>query len=292
MPSKTLPKNRVIPWINLQSFALQNKLFYPKEYQRRCVLQRSYLENQLGYPTKFACICLCCLMTGRLLLRRVLQPNGQEQHNLHCYLSTLRNGYNYDMRAKERTQIAGGASLGAQAITSAAAIIGGIATSNPIGVVAGIGMGVSFVTSLISYAKTTIDNEEAINRKLDEAKRQAVSVSAVDDIDLLRAYSNNKAKICYYRMNEEVKKAIYDIFFYCGYTCNYQDRPNITSRCWFNFLQAEAEIENHKNLSEEIINNLKEKFKNGVTFFHKYNGSYNIERNLENVEMSILGGNE
>lgn len=214
--------------------------------------------------------------------------NNEEVLYTSAYIDYIKTGFNYDQKAKERNAVVGGISLGLQGIATAGTIAGSIATSNPIGIAAGVGMATGLAASIVSYTKSVVDNDISISRKLDEAKRQAVSVSSVDDVDLLTAYSNNKAKICFYQPTEEVRQALFNLFYYCGYVRNIQGQPNINSRCWFNFVQAELEIDDGYNMSEEIINDIKYKFSMGVTFFHKYGGNYDLSQTKENVETNLL----
>ena len=214
--------------------------------------------------------------------------NNEEVLYTSAYIDYIKTGFNYDNRSKERNATVGGIGLGLQVAGTVGTIAGAVASQNPIGIAMAVGMGVSLVSSIVSYTKSIIENDSNINRKLDEAKRQAVSVSSVDDVDLLTAYSNNKAKICWYEPLPEVKKAIFNLFYYCGYSRNVQGVPNVHTRCWFNFLQANLLIDDENNITEEILDDIKNKFANGITFFHKYNNTFDMDQAKENVELSLL----
>lgn len=206
------------------------------------------------------------------------------------YINYLRTGYNYDLKSKQRTETASGVGIGLSALSIGASIIGGVISGN-VGVAVGgaVAGAISLSNQLVNYAKSVAQNEDAIARKLQEAKNQAVTVAGADDIDLLNAYSGNRAKMCYYTVSDEMKHALGDLFYYCGYSTYEQKIPVINSRLWFNYLQCELEITGtNYNLTEELILELKNKFKDGVTFFHKNGGTWNVEQTLENWEVSLL----
>ena len=108
----------------------------------------------------------------------------------------------------------------------------------------------------------------SIASKLEQLKNQAVSVAGSDDIDLLEFYSNNRGQLTEWRCSDNMRKAIYDLFYYCGYATNEMKVPNLYSRLWFNFIQAELEIKENNNLPDFVTNDLIERFKNGVTVMH------------------------
>ena len=108
----------------------------------------------------------------------------------------------------------------------------------------------------------------AIASKLEQLKNQAVSVESSDDIDLLEVYSNNKAKLTEWRCSDNMRKAIYDLFYYCGYATNEMKIPTLNTRMHFNFIQAELELNETNNLPDFVVNDLIERFKNGVTVMH------------------------
>ena len=185
------------------------------------------------------------------------------------YINYIRTGYNYDIKSKDRTQLSSGLGLGL-GITGSLATMGlGIASGNPAVAIGGIIGGISsIVSNVVSTINTISSSETAIANKLEQLKSQAVSVSGSDDIDLLEVYSNNKAKLCEWRCSDNMRKAIYDLFYYCGYATNEMKIPNLYTRMHFNFIQAELEINESNNLPDFVVNDLIERFKNGVTVMH------------------------
>lgn len=220
--------------------------------------------------------------------------NNEEVLYSSQYLDYIRTGYNYDLKAKERQETASGIGIGLSVVGLVASGVFGVATGNPIAVGGAIASGVSLATSLVNFAKTTSQNEENIQRKLAETQRQAISVLNADDYDLLYEYSNNKAKMCLYKVSTNMEKVLNDLFYYVGYSVNEQMIPNVNSRIWFNFVQANLIIEESSNLTTEIENDIKEKFEQGVTFLHPiirtnpYRLEFDFTQTHENWETKLL----
>ena len=195
------------------------------------------------------------------------------------YINYIRTGYNYDIKAKNRTQASSGLGLGLGITGSLASMGLGIASGNPAVAIGGIIGGVSsIVSNVVSTINTISSSEMAIESKLAQLKNQAVSVEGSDDIDLLEVYSNNKAKLCEWRCSDNMRKAIYDLFYYCGYASNEMKVPDLWTRMYFNFIQAELEINESNNLPDFVINDLVTRFKNGVTTLH-------MMKNLQDVKV-------
>lgn len=216
-----------------------------------------------------------------------VERNNEEVLYNSAYINYIRTGYNYDVKAKKRNEIASGVGIGISALGA----IASVAVGGPYGAVGSVGFGVSLITSLLNYAKTTAQNDENIQRKLVETQRQGVSVSNADDYDLLLEYSNNKAKLCLYEASEQMKNVLDDLFYYGGYIVNEQMIPTINSRYWFNFVQASLIIEESSNLTSEIEDDIKEKFEQGVTFLHYHSDStakFDLKQEMENWETSLL----
>ena len=214
--------------------------------------------------------------------------NNEEVLYTSQYITYLRTGYNYDLKSKARSEVAGGVGLGLSIAGTIAGVVGGIAAQNPIVAVGSAIAGtISIATSSINYAKSVADAESNIARKLEESAKQSVSIQNSDDIDLLEAYSNNKAKLIWYIVSSTMEDALMDMFYYTGYIAHEQKVPSVNTRYWFNFLQCDLVISATGNMPDEIENKIKEKFKEGVTFFHEHN-DYDFSQVKENYEVSIL----
>lgn len=207
------------------------------------------------------------------------------------YLNYIRTGYNYDLKALERSKRL--TNLGV-----ASSIVGG-ATGSAIALATGsistkissvVGTASSITTSIINGIESIKSQEENIERRLLQSQNQATSISGSDDLDLMVAYTGNKAKLCKYEISERMKNALYDLFYYTGYAENSTKIPNVNTRLYFNYLSCELEfMENtSKNIPEFAITRIKELYKGGITFLHKVNGSWNFEQDKENFEVSLM----
>lgn len=214
--------------------------------------------------------------------------NNEEVLYNSQYLDYIRTGYNYDLKSKERTEVASGVGIGLNVAGLLASIGIGFATQNPIAIGSAVASGIGLVGQLVGYAKTTAQNEENIQKKLQETQMQAISVMNADDYDLLYAYSQNKAKYCLYECSDKMKKVLDDLFFYCGYVVNEQVKPNVNTRRSFNFVQATLVINHTNNLTMEIQEDIQEKFENGVTFLHYSFNKFDFNQDKENIEKAVL----
>lgn len=214
----------------------------------------------------------------------VVARNNEEVLYSSQYLDYVRNGYNYDLKAKERSERVSAYGIGASALTMGASAL---FSATPLGIATLTTSAVSLTSQIINYAQSVAQNEESVARKLQESKNQAISVLNNDDLDLFKAYSNNRAKICVYEVSTKMKNVLNDLFYYAGYSVNEQKIPNVSSRYWFNFLQASLEVSETNNISEECMNDIKEKFEQGVTFLHFHLG-FDFNQEKENLEVDLV----
>ena len=198
------------------------------------------------------------------------------------YLNYLRVGYNYDVKNKARTEFTAGLNIAGQVASTGLAI----ASGNPAVAVSGAFRG---VTGIVSTIVSLASNEDAFNQNLEKMKIQKVSVAGADDLDLLFAYSKNRAKLITYRCSDIIKYYLLDLFYYYGYKTNRIGVPYINTRYWFNFVQCDLELQDI--LSNYIPDECKEmivlKFSQGVTFMHKQNNEWDIEQTKNNIEIFL-----
>ena len=214
--------------------------------------------------------------------------NNEEVLYNSAYINYIRSGYNYDKKTLARKQETNSWGVGLSVASAVLGIIGSIATQNPLPAIMGVGAGAIGITGqIVNNIQTQAQGEQTIQQKLEEASRQAVAVASSDDIDLLTAYSGNKAKFVLYDVSLRMKKLLGDLFYYCGYKLEIQDIPNVASRYWFNFVQADLILIDTNNLSKDIEEDIIAKFKDGVTFFHYHNG-FNFAQDKENWEVSLI----
>lgn len=207
------------------------------------------------------------------------------------YVNYLRTGYNYDLKQLERNKSLTGLNIASSIIgnatgTGIALATGSMATkiSSVVGSVA------SITSSIINGIESIKSQEESIERRIAESRAQANSVSGSDDLDLMIAYSGNRAKLVNYALSERMKGSILDLFYYCGYSENSQKIPSLNTRLYFNYLECNLEFmeDSVKNIPLEIQEEIKKFYLGGVTFLHKVNGNWDFEQQLENFEVSLL----
>lgn len=203
-----------------------------------------------------------------------------------AYINYLRNGYNYDVKNKKRNEEQALVNTIVGLVTTAAGIAGGAATGNPLLVGAGISAAASTFTSLSNIAYQNARAESDIQNKLKSTKDSAISVNNVDDVNLLLSYSR-LMKSCLYKISDRMKKAIGDLFYYCGYSRNIQGDPSYVTRYWFNYIQANLMFATTVNIPDECLADIIDKFNQGVTILHHHT-TWNFNQDKENWEVSIL----
>lgn len=218
----------------------------------------------------------------------VARNNEQVVYNWQ-YVNYLRTGYNYDIKTKQRNEILGGSTLALSILGTIASTAFGASVAGPLGAVAGaVAGGISIATASISFAKSMAEQNQSIQKNLDSTKAQALSVQGVDDIDILNAFCDNKAYLMFYQPQDMMKNALLDMFYYAGYKTNERKVPSINTRTWFNFLQCELYILEDTNIPDDLIQAIKSRFQQGVTFFHAVTvlgvKTWNIAQDKENYE--------
>ena len=196
--------------------------------------------------------------------------NNESQIFNSSYLNYLRNGYNYDTKAKNlqtaQSWVGTGLSIaGGIASTIIGIHTGGVATA----------LGVSLITSSVSSIAnnifSTIQADNSIEQKINEAKNTANTVKSSDDLNLLNWYSNNKLMVTTYDLSDTQKNNVFELFYKTGYACNETGIPNVNSRYRFNFLQCTPDFTTKANpIWQEFINDVIARFELGVTYFHTY----------------------
>lgn len=212
----------------------------------------------------------------------VITRNNEMGLYSNTYLNYLRTGYNYDLKAKEQAITSSWINTG---IGIASTVGGGIVTAVTGGAGSAIGVAgvVSGVNSVVNSINTMISQERNFQAKIANLKASCASVAGSDDVDLMSEYCENKLRIVISEPKEHIRNMIYDLFYYYGYQTKRFGIPNLNSRYWFNFIQCEPEF-TFTHIANDILEAIKERFKNGVTIFHYHDNKYDVDQIYENWE--------
>ena len=225
------------------------------------------------------------------LYGQFLNVNRQNEVALYNsdYLNYIRNGYNYDKKAATQQLVSGLIGTGLGIAGAAASVF--LPAAGVVGAAGAISFATSSVSSLVSTINTAISNEQAIQQKLDTAKRSAASVSNTEDLNLLSYYNGNRLIRYTEDINDNIKQGLYNLFRLTGYACNDYGIPNINSRLYYNFLQCKADFEETDwTYGKSFLDDIKAKYEIGVTYFHKVDNSYDFQQTKENFEIWMIEG--
>ena len=203
------------------------------------------------------------------------------------YINYLRNGYNYDVKNKNRQLIFGALGVGMNALGMGVDLGNQAQSKAGLTALGGIGAAGGFIGGTLNFINNAISMEMQMEQKQQQLKSQATNVSGSDDIDLLEYYNKNKAYIFRYDLNQNMKDLLDDLFYYCGYACNRMGQPNISSRIWFNFIQADVVFQT-SNIDKSFLQEIASKYAQGITFYHKRNNSYDLAQTKENWESDFF----
>lgn len=240
----------------------------------------------------------CLLKRSTLDYDNVLLVNRNNEKALYtnAFINYIRSGgYNNDAQKNADQQTMNGIASGVGLATSIGTLVAGIAATltkygAPMGVGAIIGGIAGIASSTLGLAKSIVtaqEQDKAYAQKINELQMQGTSVIGNEDIDLLTKFSDNKPKLVYYELSNMMKKAMWDLFHYCGYATNEQKVPQTNTRLYFNFIQADIEYDEY-SFNQDIADDIKEKWAQGITFFHKVDGNYDLDQEYENFEVSLL----
>ena len=211
------------------------------------------------------------------------------------YINYLRTGLQYDLKMKATQEENSYIRTAISAIGSIGSVALGIASGNPAVAVGGvIASSTGLAGSIISTIQQENQTSNSLAQKQAQLQEQKASVQNSDDLALLKYYTKgNFAKIATYEPSEKQKNRIALLFHYCGYKAEYLGIPKLNSRLRFNFIQADIDISEtaqaflSSNFNNEIIENYKGKWAEGITIMHHFRNKWNFEQDLENWE-SVL----
>ena len=221
----------------------------------------------------------------------LIDRNNEKALYTNAYINYIKaGGFRYDTKNADTQKLSNGLAIAFSTIGSIVSFASASVTGG-VGIASGIGLGIGAASKITSSIISAQQNDRAIAQKVLSLTNQSTSVSTCEDIDLLKIYSNNKAKICYYKISEPLEDALWDLFHFFGYKCNQYKIPSVDTRCNFNFVQAEIVFGQYR-FNEVIANEIRDKWKEGVTFFHKYTiagvSSWDIDQVYENFETNLF----
>lgn len=220
----------------------------------------------------------------------LISRNNEETIFSNDYLNYIRTGYNYDKKSKQeqanKSWLLGGLQLAAGVASFAvSAYTGGVSAAAGIALVSGA------ISTFASNAYTQASNERSMQSKLASLAAQSSGVAGSDDVDLLSFYNENRLQIIKYRTEELQEKALYNLFFYCGYKKDQMKIPNTDSRYWFNFVQCKPVFtEEGVTPYNDYIADVKSRYEAGVTIYHHHPNigtQWDWQQQYENWENSV-----
>ena len=112
--------------------------------------------------------------------------------------------------------------------------------------------------------------ENNMSQKFAELQAQSASTAGSNDLNLLNFYNKNKLHEIKYELTDNMKKSIYDLFYYMGYSTNIQKKPDLYSRSIFNFIMINPEFDNtlDATVNKEYIEDIKARLASGLTIWH------------------------
>ena len=216
----------------------------------------------------------------------IIDRNNEVTLFTNEYMNYLKLGYNFDTKSIQKRNEMNWLGVGLSMAGAIASFVSSVYTGG-----AGVVGGVSLMTTAIGGTTRAIaqaqESDRSMSQKLNQLALQSTSVQGNSDVDLLYEYTNLRPKLVYYGVSEAMENAVYDLFFYCGYATREYKIPSVDTRINFNFCQAEIVL-NRFDFSEEIATEIRNKWKEGVTFFHYYNGTYDFNQQYENWESSFF----
>lgn len=217
-----------------------------------------------------------------------IERNNEKALYNNAYLNYIRSGgYSYDTKKASSQNAVNGITTALSVMGGTASLVAGWGTGNAMLMTGGIAILSSTAAMVTRNIHAAQEQDRGINQKMMQSYVQGTSVQGSEDIDILTAISQNKAKLCYYELSDRMKNAMWDLFHYCGYATHEQKIPDVTTRLYFNYVQAEIVFKEF-SFDEDIADDIRNKWKQGVTFFHKVNDEYDIDQEYENFEVSLI----
>lgn len=246
--------------------------------------QSNALSSDLGF--KWDTIGVYSSQVGDYSKYLISTRNNESVIYTNEYLNYQRVGSNWDRKNAITSNVTSWLNTG---LSIAGAVIGAIAAPSTGGLsgIAAVSLGIKAGAGILGSVQSSISLANDQARKQEELRSQAAQVSGANDLNLLNWYNGNKAHLMKYSPTETAAEALYDLFYYCGYAHNVQEKPEFSTRYWFDYIQCEADFEG-SDLFSEYTDDIKARYELGVTVFHHNRAGWDWRQQYENWERGFL----
>lgn len=88
-----------------------------------------------------------------------------------------------------------------------------------------------------------------------------------------------------YAVSEEIRRNVCNLFYYFGYATRELKIPDTNTRIWFNYIQCSPEFDTSEYRIDRLyLEDISNRYKEGVTIFHNRNNRWDINQIKENWE--------
>jgi hypothetical protein len=162
-------------------------------------------------------------------------------------------------------------------IEGAGALVGGMASGNPLGIMAGIGTAANSAESIAMELARQKDLQTT-----PQSMRQMGNNVTFDFAD-----GNLNIKVVRFSVHDDIKQILADYWSMFGYKSGRVKTPNVRTRYYYNYIRTRgANITG--NIENAHMEKLKSIFNNGVTIWHYRSGVVPLSYQYDNVEMNLL----
>ena len=198
------------------------------------------------------------------------------------YIDYIRNGYNYDQYVTKKNNTLSVINTIGSGIATAASLAGGGGAVGP-GILAG--KAVSYGLKGISAFASIDSNNRQMRSLLNEKASASPTTTGNSSIDL-RPF--DKLMVYTKQCREEVRQQLYWKFYYTGYSHPCQEVPDFTSRSLFNYVECyPVFVEEETAVYADYLDDIRNRFTEGVTTFHYTGGDWNLKQTRENREVIL-----
>ena len=148
------------------------------------------------------------------------------------------------------------------------------------------------ISGLTNNIVSTIQSQEAIDKRKKDYLRSSENISNSDDVTLFNIYNGgNKLRYSKYQPREDIVNNVSNILRFTGYATNQEKTPDLNTRWYYNYLQADIEYEGGDYIPISMLEDIKNSVGSGITLFHYKKGKgYDLDKKYENWENAISGG--